>query len=237
MPRSCSVRCRAAPSRPSPRPTSAARFKEAIDRLDAEGIPGEVEPGELKSGLEAAGIDLDQIGASLGDLASSPRATPRSNLTGAVVLTTTNADEANNTVANIGLLLRATGTPGVTALSGKLSGFSVRSPELGDKPLVVAAEGDRIAVAYGLAAAAAGSEREPGRHAGRQPRLQGSRRRARRHADQRLHRRARRAAVRHRPDLRHDEQSEGFEEAKPYLEKIAYVAIGSGTSDDGRRRS
>ena len=66
------------------------------------------------------------------------------------MLTTENAKEATNTVANIGLLLRATGTPGVTAISGKASGFSVRSAELGAKPLVVAAEGERIAISYGL---------------------------------------------------------------------------------------
>ncbi len=42
----------------------------------------------------------------------------------------------------------------MTAISGKASGFSVRSADLGPKPLVVAAEGERIAIAYGLPAAA-----------------------------------------------------------------------------------
>ena len=47
------------------------------------------------------------------------------------MIETKNASEAKNTVSNLGLLLRAAGTPGVTAISGELTGFSVRSAELG----------------------------------------------------------------------------------------------------------
>ena len=54
-------------------------------------------------------------------------------------------------------------------LSGKASGFSVRSDELGGKPAVVVAKGDRIAIGYGLArrplpaSAPAPARRSPGR--------------------------------------------------------------------------
>ncbi len=130
------------------------RFGEAIDRIDAAGIPGQIEPNELKSALSAAGIDLDKVSASIGDLGVFAQGNTEKNLTGAVVLTTKESKEATNTVSNIGLLLRAAGTPGVTAISGKATGFSVRDPELGRQPLVVAAEGDRIAISYGLAASA-----------------------------------------------------------------------------------
>jgi hypothetical protein len=129
------------------------RFKEAIDQIDANGISGQVPPHKFKSTLKEAGIDLDKISASIGDLGVFATGHSESSLGGAAVLTTKGSKEATNTVANIGLLLRASGTPGITAISGKASGFSIRSKELGSKPLVVAAEGERIAIAYGLPSA------------------------------------------------------------------------------------
>jgi hypothetical protein len=129
------------------------RFEKAIDNIDASGIKGQVPPHKLKSTLKEAGIDLDKISASIGDLGVFAEGSSERNLSGAAVLTTKGSKEATNIVANVGLLLRAAGTPGVTAVSGKASGFSVRSAELGRLPLVVAAEGERIAIAYGLPAA------------------------------------------------------------------------------------
>ncbi len=129
------------------------RFGEAIDRIDANGIPGQVPPHKLKSSLKEAGIDLERIAASVGDLGVFAEGHSESSLGGAAVLTTKGSKEATNTVANVGLLLRASGAPGVTAISGKASGFSIHSAELGSKPLVIAAEGERIAIAYGLPAA------------------------------------------------------------------------------------
>ena len=54
------------------------------------------------------------------------------------------------------MLLRNTGVPGVTAVTGKASGFSIRDADLGRQPLVIVAEGDRIAIGYGRAAALRG---------------------------------------------------------------------------------
>jgi len=207
------------------------RFEEAVNRLDARGIPGEVEPGELKSGLEEAGIDLDQIGNGLGDLGVFLQGNTKRNAVGAVVLTTKGEEDATNTVANLGLLLRATKTPGVTALSGKFSGFSVASQSFEGKPIVVAAEGNRIAIALGLAAAAQALRAGQSATLGANPEfkeavaalgdtpitgfLAGP------------------AALQFATDVASStEESEGFEEARPYLEKIGWVAIGSGSSDE-----
>jgi hypothetical protein len=208
-----------------------SRFKEAVNRLDAKGIPGEVEPGELKSGLEEAGIDLDQIGSSLGDLGVFAQGNTRRNAVGAAVLTTTGEDEATNTVANIGLLLRATKTPGVTAISGKLSGFSVRSRSFEGKPVVVAAEGDRIAIALGAAAAAQALRAGQSATLGANPQFK--------EAVAALGDTpitgfiAGPAALQFATDIASSKgKGEDFDEAKPYLEKIAYVAIGSGSSGD-----
>ncbi len=46
-----------------------ASLKQAIDQLDASGMPGKVPPHQLKSALAATGIDLDKIAGSIEDAA------------------------------------------------------------------------------------------------------------------------------------------------------------------------
>jgi Protein of unknown function (DUF3352) len=125
-----------------------------IDMLSEEGIAGQIEPGELKPALESIGINLDSIAASLGDIGGFVEGSSKASLGGAVVIETDDASEARNTVANLGLLLRTTGTEGVTAIHGEVSGFSVRSSGLGEEPLIIGAAGEKIVVAYGPKAAA-----------------------------------------------------------------------------------
>jgi Protein of unknown function (DUF3352) len=129
-------------------------FGAGIDELSEKGIPGQIEPGELEGALELAGINLDQIAASIGDAGGFAEGSSAGSLGGAIVLETNNASEAKNTVSSVGLLLRAAGTKGVTAISGNLSGFSVHAAGLGPKPLIVGAAGERIVIAYGPRAAA-----------------------------------------------------------------------------------
>jgi hypothetical protein len=127
------------------------RFEEAIDEIDEEGIPGQVPPNQLKKTLKQAGIDLDSITSSIGDVGGYLTGNSERSLGGAVVLETEDADQAKATVSNIGLFLRSSGTPGITKITEGASGFSIRSPELGRQPVVVAAKGSRIAIGYGLA--------------------------------------------------------------------------------------
>jgi hypothetical protein len=129
-----------------------------IDEIDASGIPGKLPPHQLKAALAKTGIDLDKIASSLGDAAVFAQGRTRATLGGALVIEAKDPGEAKSLVANIGTLLRANGTPGVTAIAGKASGFSVRSRSLGPQPLVVATKGERVAVGYGLAPTLAGLE-------------------------------------------------------------------------------
>jgi hypothetical protein len=131
------------------------QLNEAIDSLDKEGIPDTIPPGQLKKGLKQLGIDLEGLANSFEDAGVFAIGNSESSLGGALVLTT-KGSEATDTVANIGKLLRSVQVEGVTALSGKYNGFSVRSDELGDKPLVVAAKEGRMAIGYGLPATVAG---------------------------------------------------------------------------------
>jgi hypothetical protein len=126
----------------------------SLEELSQKGIPGQVGPGELGEAFSAMGLDVETLGKSFGDLSGFVEGSSATDLGGAIVIATKNATEAKNMVANIGLLLRATRTPGVTAVSGEVSGFSVRVPELGATPLVVGSAGEKIVVAYGPKAAA-----------------------------------------------------------------------------------
>jgi hypothetical protein len=205
------------------------RFGEAVDQIDADGIEGQIRPHELKKTMKAAGIDLEKISASVGNLGVFATGSSEANLGGALVLESKNASEAKNTVANVGLLLRASHTPGVTALSGKFSGFSVRSEDLGSQPLVVAAAGERIAVAYGLPAASAALA-EGGATLSSDPTYK--------EAVGALDSTpisgyvAGPAALRLATALIPADKKEGFDQAKPYLRNIEYVAISAGASGD-----
>ncbi len=171
------------------------QLNEAVDELDAAGIPSQdIPPNQLTSTLKAAGIDLDKIASSLEEAAVFATGSNENNLGGALVLTS-GSDEAAKTVANLGVLLRNSGAPGVTAVSSNgASGFSIRSAELGNKQLVVVAKEKRVAVGYGLAPALQGLAGDSGETLADTRGLQGSGLLAWRHADQRLRQRASRPA-------------------------------------------
>lgn len=206
------------------------RLQQGIDSLDANGIPGQVPPHQLEKQLEKEGIDIKQIAGSLEDAAVFAVGSDERTVGGAVVLTTKNPSQAKNTVANVGLLLRSNHTPGVTAISGKATGFSIRGTDLGPKPVVVAARGDRIAIGYGLPATLEGlSPSKPGL------------------AENEAFQEAAKAlgdtpmtgfvdgpaALALAEGLVSPSET-GFGEARPFLEKIAYIGFG-GAIEDGLR--
>jgi hypothetical protein len=110
-----------------------------------------------------------------------------------------------------------------------VSGFSIRSADLGPKPLVIAAKGERMAIAYGLPAASMALATGSGQTLADSPTYK--------EAASALgstpitgfvdgH-----AALKLASALVPSDE-EGFSEAKPYLTKIDYVAIGAGSSGD-----
>jgi hypothetical protein len=204
---------------------------EAIDTIDEQGLPGEIPPNQLKNTMKKAGIDLEKITANLGDAAVFVEGRTRATLAGALVIEAKDATEARNTVSNVGTLLRANGTPGETAVSGRASGFSVRSADLGAKPLVVAAEGERIAIGYGLPATLAGLDSESG------PTL--AKTKAYNEALNSLGGTPITGFAAGAPALRLVEglltdadEKEELEELTPYLSKVPFLAIGSETEGD-----
>jgi hypothetical protein len=204
------------------------RFNEGIDQIDEQGIPGEVPPNQLKKTLKQAGIDLEAIAGSIGDVGAFVTGNSESSLGGALVMTTEDATQAKNTVSNIGLFLRSANVAGVTAIKGEASGFSIRDAELGRQPVVVVAKGSRIAIGYGLAPTTAAFDEssktlaDSGAYKEAVSALGGTPIAA--FADGP-------AALKLAESMVPSGEAE-FEEAQQYLQKIDYVAIGSEASDE-----
>jgi hypothetical protein len=206
------------------------QLKEAIDSLDEEGVPGTIPPGQLKKGLKEIGIDLDGLADSLQDAGAFAVGSSESSLGGALVLTT-KGSQATDTIASIGRLLRGVQVEGVTPLRGKYSGFSIRSDELGDKPLVVAAREGRLAIGYGLPATLSGllSGSGKGRTLSEDPAYSDA-------VDSLggtpISGFADGPGALRLADALIPSSEEGFEEAKKYLKSIRFLALGSATQDD-----
>lgn len=209
-------------------PEFGKRFSEGIDKIDEEGIPGQVPPHQLKKAMKQAGIDLEGIASSIGDVGVYVTGNSQKTLGGALVMEAESDTQATNTVSNVGLFLRKAGVPGVTKLSEGASGFSIRSPELGRQPVVVAAKGDRIVIGYGLASALSAFQQS-----------------SKTLADSPAFKEAEGAlgdtpitAFVDGPSALNLAQAlvpageEGFEEAEQYLKKVGYMAIGSEASGE-----
>lgn len=204
------------------------QVKEAIDKLDEEGIPDTIPPNQLKKGLKQLGIDLEGLADSFQDAGAFAVGNTESSLGGALVLTTTGS-QATETVANIGKLLRSVQVEGVTALSGKYSGFSVRSDELGDKPLVVAAKEGRLAIGYGLPATVAGLTAGSGTTLSDDPAYGDA---VASLGDTPISGFASGPAALQLADSLIPASDDGFEGAKKYLKSIEFLALGSVSQDD-----
>jgi hypothetical protein len=204
------------------------QLQEAIDNLDEEGVPPNLKPGELKSSLEQAGIDLDKIAGSLDEAAAFAEGNSRDSLAGAMVVTS-KSSEAADAIASLGTLLRSARVPGITAVGGKASGFSVSSSQLGGKPIVVVAKDDRIAIGYGLAPALTVLDSGSGATLSSTPGYKA--------AVSALGKTPISAYVDGPAALQLAEalvprSKTDFWQAVPYLKKITYIGIGRGVSDE-----
>ncbi len=206
------------------------QLQQAIDSLDAEGIPDAVPPHQLKKGLKQLGIDLESVAESLQDAGVFAVGANESSLGGGLVLST-KGSKATETIANVGLLLRQVHVAGVTALSGRYSGFSVRSDELGDKPLVVAAREGRVAIGYGLAPTLSvlASESGKGKTLSDNPAYDDA---VASLGDTPIGGFADGPGALRLADALIPNSDEGFEEAKKYLKSIRFLALGSASQDE-----
>ncbi len=206
----------------------AEQFEEAVDNLDENGAPPDLEPGELKEALSQAGIDVDKLAASLDEAALFVEGSDKASA-GVALVVTTKSEEAAEAVSALGTLLRGAGVPGVTAVGGKASGFSIHNFEPAGKQVVVVGQGKRIAIGYGLPAALNGLNAESG------PTLSGTA--GYKEAVAALGKTPISAYVDGPAALQLAEalvphSKKDFWEAVPYLKKITYIAAGSGANEE-----
>ena len=170
------------------------RFNEAIDRIDKEGIPGEVPPNQLKKTLKQAGIDLESIASSIGDVGVYVTGNSESSLGGAMVLESESAKRGEEH----GLQPRP--LPSLDGHSGRHQDQRRGERLLGPQPRTRSPAGrrrrqgqphrDRL-----RPRADADRLRGSGQDARRRAAIQGSRRRPRQHPDRDVRRRPLRPAV------------------------------------------
>jgi hypothetical protein len=204
------------------------QLQEALDSLDAEGIPGTIPPHQLKKGVKELGIDLEGLVESLQDAAVFATGNSESSLGGALVLTAT-GNKASEAVERGVTLVRAFHVAGVSVLGGKASGFAIHSAELGKKPLVVAAKEGRVAIGYGVPQTLLGLAAPSGKTLSDNP--------AYKEAVAALGGTPISGFVEGAAALKLAEalvppSETGFEEAKKYLKSIAFVGIGTGTEGE-----
>jgi hypothetical protein len=204
------------------------QLEEALDNLDESGAPPDLEPGELKSTLSQAGIDLDKIAASLEEGAVFAEGSGKSSLGGAMVITSSSG-EAADAIASLGTLLRGAQVPGITAVSGKASGFSVNNGGPDAKPIVVVAKGDLIAVGYGLAPALAGLDAGSGATLADKP---GYKAAAAALGKTPISAFVDGPAALNLAEALVPRSKSDFWEAVPYLKKVSYVGLGSGSNGE-----
>jgi hypothetical protein len=204
------------------------QLREAIDALDKEGIPDTVPPNQLKKGLKELGIDLEGLADSVQDAGVFAVGNSESSLGGALVLST-EGSRGTEAISNIVRLLRGINVEGVTLLPGKYEGFSVRSDDLGDKPLVVAAEGSRIAIGYGLPPTLRGLRVGEGATLADDPDYGAA---VESLGDTPITAFADGSGALRLADALIPSSDEDFEEAKRYLKSIRFLALGSASQDE-----
>ncbi|MBK5231916.1 MAG: DUF3352 domain-containing protein [Thermoleophilia bacterium] len=133
-----------------------ANITKILDAIDKEGIEGVVEPGQLNKELDKIsnqGFDVRSIVESLETVGVFVSGDSVDTLGGALVATTSDPEPLKSTLGAFSSLIGLAGDAKVKPLGGGQTGFSVKTPELPGRPVVIALQGDRLVIAIGLPAA------------------------------------------------------------------------------------
>ncbi len=205
-------------------PDLGSTISKTIDQLAASGV---LNKATIDQQLSASGLSLDDITSALGDLGVFAEGTDKASLQGAGVITGHSSSKVKDLISTIGSLAAASGQPGVTnAQVG--NGFRVVDPQqLGRQALTVTSVGDKLVVGYGDKATEQAAS-------GGGPTL----------ADDPAYKQALSAIgselsgyvsltkVFQLSDALGAIADPGYKQARPYLNKLSYAAIGSSKSGD-----
>jgi hypothetical protein len=208
-------------------PNVGDQVKKVIDSFDQNGIPGSVPPGKFKSALAQQGIDLDKIAASIGDVGLFVEGTSRADLGGALVIQANDPQAAADTVSKLTDLVRQSNTAGFETVPG---GFSVKDPQqIGTQPVEIVAKDDRVVIGYGDAATREALSGGSGQTLDASASF-GDATKALDGTD--LAGFLDIATVLKLAESTGATSDPNYQQAKPYLDKLDFVAVGAGTSGD-----
>jgi hypothetical protein len=129
-------------------PDLGATVSKTIDQLEKAGVSG-ISRAAIDQQLSSAGLSLDDITSALGDLGIFVEGTDKASLQGAAVITSKSSSNVKNLIGIISSLATASGQPGVSRAQVG-TGFRVTDPQqLGRQSLTVTSSGPKIVIGYG----------------------------------------------------------------------------------------
>jgi hypothetical protein len=204
------------------------RVKQTIDQLENTGVAG-INRAAIDQQLAAAGLSVDDITSALGDLGVFAQGTDERSLQGAAVITTDDSAAAKKLVGKLTDLALRSGQSGISRASVG-TGFSVRdAQDLGRQPLTVTTDGKRIAIGYGQRATKGALSGGGGATLGEDPTYK--------QAVEALGGAGLTGYVA-LPGVFQLADSLGaitdpdYQQARPYLDRLSYAAVGSGKQGD-----
>jgi hypothetical protein len=208
-------------------PDLGATVSKTIDQLEKAGVSG-ISRAAIDQQLSSAGLSLDDITSALGDLGIFVEGTDKASLQGAAVITSKSSSNVKNLIGIISSLATASGQPGVSRAQVG-TGFRVTDPQqLGRQSLTVTSSGPKIVIGYGdqatkQALSSGGSTlAEDPTYKQAAAALGGNG----------LSGFVSLAKVFQLADALGAIRDPGYQQARPYLHKLDYAAIGSGKQGD-----
>jgi hypothetical protein len=127
-------------------PDLGARVRETIDQLESSGT---VSKDQVDGQLSALGLSVGKITSALGDLGIFAEGSDLTSLQGAAVISSDDPARAAKLIEQFRNLALVSGQGGVgPSKVGK--GLTLRNPqELGPQPLTITTQGDKIVIGYG----------------------------------------------------------------------------------------
>jgi hypothetical protein len=201
---------------------------QTIDQLEQAGLSG-VSKQAIDQQLSQLGISLDDITAALGDLGIFAEGSDRSSLQGAGVITSKDSSKVGDLIGKLSDLALSSGQSGISRAPVG-TGFRVTDPQqLGRQSLTVTASGDRIVIGYGdqatkqaLSSGAGGTLADDPTYKQAVGVLGGAG----------LSGYVSLSKVFQLADALGAISDPGYQQARPYLDKLSYAAIGSGKQGD-----
>lgn len=127
-----------------------------VETVNEQGIEGTLEPGELQKAIDdlsSSGVDLSALIGSLDTAGLFVSGNSVDTLGGALVVTSSDLKPLEDSLALISSLIGQSRDATVRPLTGGVTGFRVKTPELPGRPVYLAVKDDRLVIAIGDAAA------------------------------------------------------------------------------------